>query len=59
VEKQRDAQSADSIGGHGGVAAGRVRAPSVGRAPHRVQAAIDLGLASISVLVTWTAKRVI
>lgn len=29
------------------------------RAPHRVQAAIDLGLASISVLVTWTAKRVI
>jgi hypothetical protein len=29
------------------------------RAPHRVQAAIDLGLATVSVLVTWTAKRVI
>ncbi len=29
------------------------------RAPHRVQAAIDLGLASVSVLVTWTAQQVI
>ncbi len=27
------------------------------RAPHRVQAAFDLGLVAISVLVTWTAKR--
>lgn len=29
------------------------------RAPHRVQAAIDLGLATVSVLVTWTTRRVI
>jgi len=27
--------------------------------PHRVQAAIDLGLASVSVLVTWTTQQVI
>lgn len=27
------------------------------RAPHRVQAAIDLGLVAVSVLVTWTTKR--
>jgi len=28
-------------------------------APHRFQAAVDLGLASGSILVTWTAQRVI
>lgn len=27
------------------------------RAPHRIQAALDLGLVGVSVLVTWTAKR--
>jgi hypothetical protein len=26
-------------------------------APHRIQAALDLGLVAVSVLVTWTAKR--
>ena len=29
------------------------------RAPHRIQAAVDLGLVAVSVLITWTAKRVI
>ena len=28
-------------------------------APHRMQAAVDLGLASVSVLVTWTANRLV
>lgn len=28
-------------------------------APHRMQAAVDVGLASVSVLVTWTAKRLV
>lgn len=28
-------------------------------APARVQAAVDLGLASASILVTWTAERLI
>ncbi|MDB5705643.1 MAG: hypothetical protein JWN66_2759 [Sphingomonas bacterium] len=27
------------------------------RAPHRIQAAIDLGLFAFSVLITWTTKR--
>lgn len=27
------------------------------RSPHRFQAAVDLGLMGVSVLVTWTAKR--
>jgi hypothetical protein len=27
------------------------------RAPHRVQAAVDLGLVAVSVLITWTTKR--
>ena len=27
------------------------------RAPHRVQAAVDLGLVAVSILITWTAKR--
>lgn len=27
------------------------------RAPHRIQAAVDLGLVGVSVLITWTAKR--
>ncbi|GAA0329034.1 hypothetical protein GCM10009087_44070 [Sphingomonas oligophenolica] len=27
------------------------------RAPHRLQAAFDLGLVAITVLVTWTTKR--
>ncbi|MES1975523.1 MAG: hypothetical protein V4472_23950 [Pseudomonadota bacterium] len=27
------------------------------RTPHRIQAAIDLGLFAVSVLITWTAKR--
>lgn len=26
-------------------------------APHRVQAAIDLGLVAVSILYTWTAER--
>lgn len=26
-------------------------------APHRVQAAVDLGLMAVSVLVTWTGQR--
>ena len=26
--------------------------------PHRVKAAVDLGIVAISVLVTWTAKRI-
>ncbi|WNO54354.1 hypothetical protein [Stakelama saccharophila] len=28
------------------------------RAPHRVSAAVDLGVAAFSVLVTWTGSRV-
>jgi hypothetical protein len=28
-------------------------------APHRVQAAFDLGLVAVSVLITWTAKRLV
>ena len=27
------------------------------RAPHRIQAAVDLGLVAVSVLITWTTKR--
>ena len=29
------------------------------RAPHRIHAAIDLGLATVSVLITWTTKGVV
>lgn len=28
-------------------------------APHRMEAAVDLGLMAVSVLVTWTAKRLV
>lgn len=27
-------------------------------APHRIQAALDLGLVGVSVLITWTARRI-
>jgi len=27
------------------------------RAPHRLQAAFDLGLVAVSVLITWTTRR--
>ncbi|MDQ2878015.1 MAG: hypothetical protein M3R41_02910 [Pseudomonadota bacterium] len=31
---------------------------STDRSPHRIQAAVDLGVLAVSVLVTWTAKRI-
>ena len=29
------------------------------RSPHRVSAAIDLGVAAVTILITWTSKRLI
>lgn len=28
-------------------------------APHRIQAAVDLGVLAVNVLITWTARRVV
>lgn len=28
-------------------------------APHRIQAAVDLGVFAVSVLITWTSKRLV
>jgi len=32
---------------------------SADAAPHRVQAALDLGVMGVNVLITWTSKRLI